>query len=860
MKISTQTLSSDLTISEVLEITGTLTLDPNKSVTISTSKNIILTGKLIMKPARPDIIHTIRFTGVNETAFVGGGMDPLDSDVGLWVMGSGMLDVMGHEQNCWTRAIGSIKAGSTSVEVEDATGWLVGDEIVVMPTAKGATNYDERKITGIQGNKITVDKAFTDHPQITGFPAPEVLNLTRNVRIEGTPTGRSHILIRSMMPQMISSLALRYMGPRKTQEGFPNSIVSGRYGMHLHHCMDGSRGSMIDCVVVRNSGNHSFVPHDSHGVTFTDCIAYDVLGDAFWYDLGEMTHDLTYEKCVAAKVNYVSRALDMDLWAIDKSDKPPELGANGFFLNRGDGNKIHNCVSVGTTGDPHAKGGYLWPTRDEDNPEGVWEYVDNLSHNCNAGLVVWQNTQLNHTNVGYMAYSNGQDGFHGAYQNNYVYHGGKCNGLFEIKAASADRLRFIDMIFGTVNMLGSALSSQLPLFFLNCKWDSWVDKTDESVHNADIINCEGPISVTGSSSEVVRVQSKAGQAYKLTKSGKVNISQFAPTLWGIGTGLKGEYFTDAGFKNKVLERVDPTINFGDWGNWVHHLCPGPVFSVRWTGKILPQFSEAYSFSTSGGGSMKVIVDGQTITGKINLTAGKLYNLVVEFFNNDTNVRGGANLKWNSPSINLFSPDGEYIPQLQLYPGAVTPPPPPVNIKPTANAGLDAEITLPISEYALNGTGNDSDGTITAYRWSLITNAGEVIVNPNLANTRVTGLKEGVHAFRLTVTDDKGDTASDDVTVTVKPVPVFNQPPSADAGPDTEYILGVELKGRATDIDGTITSVLWELVSGPGAAVILQPTQLETKAMPTVVGTYKFKLTVKDNAGAVVSDEKIVVVR
>lgn len=847
MKITDLLLTADKTYSEVLEVTGTLTLDPNKSITITTNKNIIA-GKLVSKPVYPNV-HTIRFTNIDESKFVGGGMDVLDSDVGLWVMGSGQLDLEGPKRTGWTRPTVPIKSGDISFTAVDATGWQVGDEIVAMPTAPNAQNYDERKIVKIEGSKITVDRAFTDHPQIAGFPMGEIANLTRNIRIEGTASGRSHVFIHSTAKQNISGVSFRYMGPRKTQQGMANSLVAGRYGLHFHHSEDGSRGTKIDSVVVRDSGSHCFVPHGSHGITFFQCVGYNSLEDQYWYDLNHSTHDLTYDECLAAKASYVPRSLDMDLWAIDQTDKTPTLGANGFLLGRGDGNTIKNCVVVGTVGDPHAKAGYLWPTRSETQPEGVWNAFNNIAHNCNCGSLTWQNTQLNHIISLYFAYSNGLDLFHGAYQNNYQYEKLKCNGLSEFKAASGDRLRIVDSEFGTVNLLGSALDSYYPMQFINCKWNNWVDAVGESVHGADLIDCEGLASVTGLTSEIVRVQPKSGQPYRLTRSGKTNISKFAPSLWGKGTGLKGEYFSDPNFTNKVFERTDAVIAFTDWGNLVHHLIPGTKFSVRWTGKLLAQWTETHTFSMGGGGNMKLWINGQQLN-KVNLIAGQFYDIRIEFFNNDDNVRGGAYVLWSSPSILLSSPKGEFIPPMQLYPTAPTPP---ANQAPKANAGTDLTITLPINSTVLTGSATDADGAVTRYAWTKESGpAAFSIVSPTNPSTQITGLTEGSYVFKLTVTDDKGATSSDTVTVVVKPaiVPDPNKPPAVQVSTAVNVITTatILLNGAGVDPEGGPLTYQWSQVAGP-SVIIQNAGTRDARVLNAPAGTYRFKLRVVDNQGA-----------
>jgi hypothetical protein len=82
-------------------------------------------------------------------------------------------------------------------------------------------------------------------------PAAEVLNLTRNVRIEGTPGGRSHVFIRNDVPTIhtIRDVALRYLGPRKGKKK-----VLGRYALHFHMCGASTKGSAVEATVVRDAG------------------------------------------------------------------------------------------------------------------------------------------------------------------------------------------------------------------------------------------------------------------------------------------------------------------------------------------------------------------------------------------------------------------------------------------------------------------------------------------------------------------------------------------------------------------------------------------------------------------------------
>ena len=67
--------------------------------------------------------------------FEGGHSDmPMDTDVGLWVVEGGLLDAAGAEKTAWTHLAEAALAGDTTVVVDDATGWEVGDEVVITLT------------------------------------------------------------------------------------------------------------------------------------------------------------------------------------------------------------------------------------------------------------------------------------------------------------------------------------------------------------------------------------------------------------------------------------------------------------------------------------------------------------------------------------------------------------------------------------------------------------------------------------------------------------------------------------------------------------------------------------------------------
>jgi hypothetical protein len=400
---------------------GQLMFDPRASRRLEAGGNVVVRGRLVMRPDAARVSHRLVFIGVHEQRFAGGGMDVLPRDTGLWVMGTGRLDLAGTPKLAWTRAAGALHAGATRITLQAApTGWQVGDELAITPTGgpddeASVDAFDVVSVQAVRGRTVTLsDPLRNAHPSVEVAAGrtltAEVLNLSRNVGIEGTPTGRSHVFIRSNRPQSLKAVAIRHMGPRKPDDDF-SEFVLGRYALHFHMSHDGSRGSVVDGVVIRDAGSHAFVPHLSNGITFRDCISHDTYEDAFWWDgapdtrtEGDPSHDILYDRCVASLVRH----------------DPPYRGHRlaGFFIGRGNGNVARDCVAVGVQGATDASG-FIWP----EGSEGVWEFTGCVAHNNNQhGIFTWQNTDLVHVVSDYVGYHNVEAGIsHGAYQNPYVY-------------------------------------------------------------------------------------------------------------------------------------------------------------------------------------------------------------------------------------------------------------------------------------------------------------------------------------------------------------------------------------------------------------------------------------------------------
>ena len=117
-----------------------------------------------------------------------------------------------------------------------------------------------------------------------------------------------------------------------------------------------------------------------------------------------------------------------------------------------------------------------------------------------------------------------------------------------------------------------------------------------------------------------------------------------------------------------------------------------------------------------------------------------------------------------------------------------PPPttPPANQSPVAKAGNDVNITLPTNSTQVSGSASsDPDGSVASYSWARISGPTQYsISNSNIVNPLISNLVAGAYVFRLTVADNNGATATDDITINVNS---STTPPPPPPSGSTKYI-------------------------------------------------------------------------
>src|SRR5690606_19673553 len=148
-----------------------------------TTEWIMLHGELqIGTEARPHTRKaTITFTDNVKGEDIMAGM----GDRGIMISG-GTLNLHGDRTHTWTKLAQTAEAGTTSIDVLDASVWKAGDQIVLASTDYDPRQAEKRSIAAIRGNTLTLDQPlqYMHFGKIT-FDVDqrgEVGLLTRNIK------------------------------------------------------------------------------------------------------------------------------------------------------------------------------------------------------------------------------------------------------------------------------------------------------------------------------------------------------------------------------------------------------------------------------------------------------------------------------------------------------------------------------------------------------------------------------------------------------------------------------------------------------------------------------------------------------
>src|SRR5437763_29863 len=227
------------------------------------------------------------------------------SDRGIMLMG-GTLNLHGNRTNSWTKLSKTAEAGSNSIEVLNAAGWRVGDELVLASTDFDPHQAERRTITAIRGNTITLDKKL-DYMHFGKITVDvdergEVGMLSRNIVIQASPDADKtlfggHIMAMNASKMFVDGVELNRMG---------QNMHLARYPIHWHLIGD-AQGQYIRNAAIHDTYNRCVTVHGTNFLHVENNVTYNTVGHCFFLEDGaehgnQFVHNLAIQiKCHTSK-------------------------------------------------------------------------------------------------------------------------------------------------------------------------------------------------------------------------------------------------------------------------------------------------------------------------------------------------------------------------------------------------------------------------------------------------------------------------------------------------------------------------------------------------------------------------------
>src|SRR5213079_3077596 len=227
-------------------------------------------------------------------------------DRGIMIMG-GTLNLHGDQKHTWTKLANTATAGSTSIQVLDASGWRAGDEVVLASTDFDPRQAERRTIVAIKGNTITLDRTleYMHFGKMT-FDVDErgeVAMLTRNIVLQASadaaepPFFGGHVMAMGASKMFVEGVEFNRMG---------QNMTLARYPIHWHLVGD-AKGQYIRNAAFHDTYNRCVTVHGTNFLHVENNVTYNTVGHCFFLEDGaehgnEFVHNLAIQtKCHTSK-------------------------------------------------------------------------------------------------------------------------------------------------------------------------------------------------------------------------------------------------------------------------------------------------------------------------------------------------------------------------------------------------------------------------------------------------------------------------------------------------------------------------------------------------------------------------------
>jgi len=264
-----------------LTVQGRLRFADERDLSLTTEWIYVPGGELEIGTAARPYTHNASITLTDEVT--GEDINTM-GDRGIMLL-RGTLNLHGNRGHTWSKLSATAQAGATSVEVLDASGWRVGDEIVLASTDFNPRQAERRTITAMSGNTLRFAQPleYMHFGEITyGVDERgEVALLTRNIRIQASDDAATsyfggHIMAMAGSKMYVDSVELARMGQH---------LTLARYPLHFHVLGEGA-GQYIRNASIHESFNRCVTVHGTNNLRIENNVTFNTVGHCFFMEDG----------------------------------------------------------------------------------------------------------------------------------------------------------------------------------------------------------------------------------------------------------------------------------------------------------------------------------------------------------------------------------------------------------------------------------------------------------------------------------------------------------------------------------------------------------------------------------------------
>jgi cell migration-inducing and hyaluronan-binding protein len=264
-----------------LTIQGKLTFSDERDISLESDWIYVPGGELTVGTADKPYKHNASITLTDKVT--GEDINTM-GDRGIMLL-RGTLNLHGDRDNTWTKLASTAEAGSSEIEVINASQWRVGDEIVLASTDFDPRQAERRKIKKISGNTVTLDAPleYMHFGEIT-FGVDErgeVGLLTRNIKVQASEDSNEtyfggHIMAMSGSQMHIDSVELQRMGQH---------LTLARYPIHFHVLGEG-KGMYVRNNAIHDTFNRCVTVHGTDNLQIENNVTFNTVGHCFFMEDG----------------------------------------------------------------------------------------------------------------------------------------------------------------------------------------------------------------------------------------------------------------------------------------------------------------------------------------------------------------------------------------------------------------------------------------------------------------------------------------------------------------------------------------------------------------------------------------------